>query len=405
MEPLEIEQPNEGEEATQRRSPLGVKSLLAVALVSFTLGVVTLIFLGPSRAEPGYPPKYGKIPEKTIWFYYDKGFNPMPNRLVDLCIQSFCVNNPDWNFEFISDDNVLEYVSAEMLPMAYWTWKTGANKKDMVMANLLAIYGGVAADSTILNFRSLNVLWDHMLRDGADAVIYWYRLTEPWAPVDSAAAWFFMARRDTGIFRRYARDIRSHFGDAELDVSRVGGDPYLAFATGSLEPIMTEINSSLPLCMNDPTRISWDDCATSRKYHVASNADLNNTKVVLLDPNDRRHGPQLNTWDVLCINRGVSDCPVPHLSEKPVKELWEQYQSRKSDPYFTMIKLFSGGGVFAKKHPDLLLLRDEDEKENIMSKWFKDAGLKLDGKNPCSAHLKKLGRESHNVHDLEDPMV
>ena len=45
-------------------------------------------------------------------------------------MQTFCVNNPDWNFEFISDNNVLEYVSAEMLPMAYWTWKTAANKKE-----------------------------------------------------------------------------------------------------------------------------------------------------------------------------------------------------------------------------------------------------------------------------------
>ena len=53
--------------------------------------------------------------------------------------------------------------------------------QEMVMANLLAIYGGVAADSTLLNFRSLNVLWDHLLRDAADAVIYWYRsLEKPW---------------------------------------------------------------------------------------------------------------------------------------------------------------------------------------------------------------------------------
>ena len=50
----------------------------------------------------------------------------------------------------------------------------------MVMANLLAIYRGVAADATILNFRSLNVLWDHMLRDAADAVIYWYRYWSIW---------------------------------------------------------------------------------------------------------------------------------------------------------------------------------------------------------------------------------
>lgn len=43
------------------------------------------------------------------------------------------------------------------------------------MANLLAIYGGVAADSTILNFKSLNVLWNHMQQQRADAVVYWYR--------------------------------------------------------------------------------------------------------------------------------------------------------------------------------------------------------------------------------------
>lgn len=40
------------------------------------------------------------------------------------------------------------------------------------MANVLALYGGVAADSTILNFKSLNVLWNRMLTDAADAVIW-----------------------------------------------------------------------------------------------------------------------------------------------------------------------------------------------------------------------------------------
>jgi len=43
------------------------------------------------------------------------------------------VNNPDWNFEFVSDSNVLEYVSPEMLPDAYWTWHKPANKKDASM--------------------------------------------------------------------------------------------------------------------------------------------------------------------------------------------------------------------------------------------------------------------------------
>ena len=46
------------------------------------------------------------------------------------------VNNPDWNFEFVSDSNVLEYVSPEMLPAAYWTWGKPANKKDACFDDL-----------------------------------------------------------------------------------------------------------------------------------------------------------------------------------------------------------------------------------------------------------------------------
>ena len=340
MQPLEVSEVNEGS-GPQRSYRIGVKHLVVVGLVSFALGAgASLLFSYATTPHPrpkndkdetqaGYPPMYGKIPEKTVWFYYDKGFDPMPNRLVELCVQTFCVNNPDWNFEFVSDSNVLDYVSKEMLPKAYWSWHKGANKKDMVMANVLALYGGVAADSTILNFKSLNVLWNRMLEDGADAVVYWYRYLEPWPEVDSAAAWFFMARRDTGIFRRYAQDIKTHFGDSKLDVSRVGGDAYLAFATGTVEPIMIEINSSLPLCLNDPN--TKKTCATSLQHHVAANQDLTNTKVVFLDPNDQRHGPQLSTWDALCINYGINDCPTPTLSRKSAKELWDQYLSRNLD--------------------------------------------------------------------------
>ena len=45
------------------------------------------------------------------------------------------------------------------------------------------------------------------------------------------------------------------------------------------------------------------------------------------------------------------------------QDLWEQYQGRKDNPYFTMIKLFGGGGRFAKQHPELLLLNKDDERE------------------------------------------
>lgn len=124
------------------------------------------------------------------------------------------------------------------------------------------------------------------------------------------------------------------------------------------------------------------------KDHVAANQDLNNTKVVFLDPNDQAHGPQLNTWPALCINYDKERCPIPRLSRPSAAELWEQYQSRKEDPYFTMIKLFGGGGRFAKESPDLLLLSKDDDRENVMSMWFKDAGLELDKPNYCGDKSK-----------------
>lgn len=50
-----------------------------------------------------------------------------------------------------------------------------------------------------------------------------------------------------------------------------------------------------------------------------------------------------------------------------------------------MIKLFGGGRRFAKQHPELLLLNKDDERENVMSMWFKDAGIELDKPNYCGS--------------------
>mmetsp|Transcript_85062 Transcript_85062/g.173526 ORF Transcript_85062/g.173526 Transcript_85062/m.173526 type:complete len:81 (-) Transcript_85062:12-254(-) len=50
-----------------------------------------------------------------------------------------------------------------------------------------------------------------------------------------------------------------------------------------------------------------------------------------------------------------------------------------------MIKLFGGGGRFAKQHPELLLLNKDDERENVMSMWFKDAGIEPDKPNYCGS--------------------
>ena len=71
------------------------------------------------------------------------------------------------------------------------------------MANVLALYGGVAADSTILNFKSLNVLWNRMLTDGADAVI--------WLEIDPDVFFVSVLKPRIGEHSHFFKGIYSHF--------------------------------------------------------------------------------------------------------------------------------------------------------------------------------------------------
>jgi hypothetical protein len=110
QQPVSSMQVADAPSEVRRSSDLGSvswKHLGLAALVSYALGICTFLLWSaltaltrPNPRGPNgpkvlkdseYPPKYGKIPEQTIWFYYNKGWDPMPNRLVDLCVQSFCV--------------------------------------------------------------------------------------------------------------------------------------------------------------------------------------------------------------------------------------------------------------------------------------------------------------------------
>lgn len=350
---------------------------------------------------------YGTVPEKTIWFYYNKGFSPMPSKIVDLCIQSFCKNNPDWNIEYVDDNNLLQYVHRKSLPTKFFDLPVPANKKDIAMGALLAMYGGVAADSTMINLKSLTYWWDQMLLEGKDAFFYWYRLTEQWGRGDSVAAYFIMARRDTGIFRRYTQDIIMRLGDG-IYPSAIPGDPYIAYAGNSIEPIVLEINSSLPVC-SEQKEEDIDDpklCTKPREYHVANNSELNNVKIMLLDPRDPDVGTQFGQAWIALGMKGASDgtwTPRPN-PDSPDSDgaLWREYQHRLGYENFRMIKLFGGGGEWAKKHPSQLIMPvgTPAEEDNILSMWFKDAGLDPSNHQAC----KKLP-ESHGKRNQLLPVI
>lgn len=328
-----------------------------------------------------YPAKYGRVPEKTLWFYWNTGNPPL---FLQLCLETWKLHHQqDWNIELLSDGNLLEYLHPAWLPQDFPTFSldSPANRKDCVMAAILAAYGGVAADYSIIARTSITSWWDDLVEGGYTYRGFFYRLEEPWRGLDGNAVWFLMARRDSGIFRRYSQDLRLRFGShrgTSEDGTNYQSHPYLRTGCGTLDSIIEEVNSSLPRCRED-TSLPEEERARCPQpvpgAHVPANLYLNNVKVSLSDPQSRNSGPQLPTdllWELFDSN------------EKSTKvkfaALWDVYVDRKARGKndFKMVKFFRTGGNWAKTQTSrAALLEPDGPEEGIFSALFKDAGLLL----------------------------
>ena len=51
------------------------------------------------------------------------------------------------------------------------------------------------------------------------------------------------------------------------------------------------------------------------------------------------------------------------------QDLWEQYQGRKDNPYFTMIKLFGGGGEICQTASGASAAQQRRWERNSLEKW------------------------------------
>lgn len=318
-----------------------------------------------------YPRKYGSVHEKTIWFYYNSGFDPMPSALVSLCLKTWVLHHPDWNIVYLSDKNVHDYVHPRWLPDQWASMEVVASKKDAVMAAILAVYGGVAADTTVICFKSMTTWWNEMLENNQTFRGFVYRKDRPWGPADGAAVWFFMARRDSGIFRRYTQDIILRMGDGTTVSSSFPGDSYLALGGMSIEPILEEVDPALPTCRG---AMPGNNHCSQNPFHVDSNAPLFNERITTTDPLNYDYGPQLE--DVSSLQSATS---WTGFMRNESRELWSSYEHRKSHPEFKILKIFQHGGPWLRSQSDPAAIlqppNTPEEELTIISVWFKDAGL------------------------------
>jgi len=93
---------------------------------------------------------------KTIWLLWLQGWNDVP-WLVKQVAESWEINNPGWKVEYLTLDNLCEYIHD--IDYIYDESKgiTSQAKSDIIRLSLLKNHGGVWADATMLCMQPLDV--------------------------------------------------------------------------------------------------------------------------------------------------------------------------------------------------------------------------------------------------------
>lgn len=95
-------------------------------------------------------PRYGLI-NKTIWILWLQGENNAP-ALVKSCTRSMRKMFPEWKIVYLTEENLEDYVHFPAYINDLWREHCfgAAHYSDLIRADILASYGGLWADATVL---------------------------------------------------------------------------------------------------------------------------------------------------------------------------------------------------------------------------------------------------------------
>lgn len=150
----------------------------------------------------------GEVRPQTIWGYWDQGYADMPD-LFKLCVDSWRRCNPSWDVRILGREAVPEFLSDADLPNRFAEIQSPETAADCVRLALLARYGGVWLDVSVILRSSLETLcWRaiHARRHRAAAFFHpRYSSPEPGAQ-DFMETWFLAAIRGDPLVLQW-RDL------------------------------------------------------------------------------------------------------------------------------------------------------------------------------------------------------
>jgi len=288
----------------------------------------------------------------------------------------------------VHEDEIDRYITRFELPV-HWEGLRPAQKKDALMNALLARYGGVALDISVILLRPLDEYWNEMLAQGATFRGYMYRLNGmPWNHAEASAVWFLMSRRE-GIFSTAVRNTIIGMGD-RTD-TKAYKQWYLALGDQTLFPILSMFDYSLPKCGDDdtvPHKWACPELDQPQWSQGMTGPARNDTKIMLRDPRD---GPQLpmafsgmalwNIWNSstpVHPNDNGPGFPMHKAGCYSMKECWEHVFLRRFNTNVMLgrtrplefVKLFQHGKALSALTREEMLAN----KDTYFYNWLKLAG-------------------------------
>ena len=142
---------------------------------------------------------------RVVWLYWDAGWDPMRAPYLVQCVAaSWRHHNPRWQVILLSHDNVSRFVR---LPAATHGWPLPA-RSDVLRIALLATYGGVWADATMLCTQPLDDWVDTSAR--AEGMWMYHRVRESTGINGmrrAPASWFLVANNGSWILNQWAHAV------------------------------------------------------------------------------------------------------------------------------------------------------------------------------------------------------
>ena len=203
---------------------------MLVVILTVLVVIVTLL-LWARRQEPFTSQE---IP-KTIWTYWDS--EELPD-FVSKCIDKWRRLHPDWSIIVLNPKNLKDYLpETDIFKLKFADTKP--RQSDFVRLHILAKYGGVWADASVVPTRSWDWVIDEQKKKGSDFIGYYRQGATTKSEYPVIESWFFACPKGSNFVSKLRdemmtmnsleneADYKEHVKSRGVDIQNIPQPDYL----------------------------------------------------------------------------------------------------------------------------------------------------------------------------------